>query len=124
MRIIKWLLTILLTCSTLSLIFGYFVYQHLSAELPDIQVLRDIQYTQPLNIYSQDGLLIEQFGEKIRTPISISNTPKQLVNAFIAAEDGNFFSHIGVDFKGLARAVIQLVLTGKKNREVALLLCK
>ena len=116
MRIIKWLLTILLTFSILGLIISYFVYQQLSSELPDIEVLRDIQYKQPLNIYSRDGLLIEQFGEKIRIPISISNTPKQLVNAFIAAEDGDFFSHIGIDFKGLARAAIQLALTGKKKQ--------
>ena len=116
MRIIKWLLTILLTFSILGLIISYFVYQQLSSELPDIEVLRDIQYKQPLNVYSQDGLLIEQFGEKIRIPINISDTPKQLVNAFIAAEDGDFFSHIGIDFKGLARAAIQLALTGKKKQ--------
>ena len=116
MRIIKWLLTILLTFSTLGLIICYFAYQQLSSELPDIKVLRNIQYNQPLNIYSQDGLLIEQFGEKIRIPISISDTPEQLVNAFISAEDGNFFFHIGIDFKGLARAAIQLALTGKKKQ--------
>ena len=116
MRILKWLFSILFTFSILGLIIGFFVYQQLKSELPDIQVLRDIQYNQPLNIYSQDGLLIEQFGEKIRFPISISATPEQLVNAFIAAEDGNFFSHIGIDFKGLARAVIQLALTGKKKQ--------
>ncbi|HIG65311.1 MAG TPA: penicillin-binding protein 1A [Methyloprofundus sp.] len=116
MRIIKWLSAILVTFSMLGLIIGYFAYQQLSSELPDIKVLRDIQYHQPLNIYSRDGLLIEQFGEKIRIPISISDTPEQLVNAFISAEDGNFFSHIGIDFKGLARAVIQLALTGKKKQ--------
>ncbi|MBT3813168.1 MAG: penicillin-binding protein 1A [Gammaproteobacteria bacterium] len=116
MRIIKWLSAILVTFSMLGLIIGYFAYQQLSSELPDIKVLRDIQYHQPLNIYSRDGLLIEQFGEKIRIPISISDAPEQLVNAFISAEDGNFFSHIGIDFKGLARAVIQLALTGKKKQ--------
>lgn len=116
MRIIKWLLTILLTFSTLSIISGYFIFQHLHAELPDITVLRDVQYKQPLNIYSQNGLLIEQFGEKIRSPVSISDTPKLLINAFIAAEDGSFYSHYGVDIKGLTRAVLQLALTGKKKQ--------
>lgn len=116
MRIIKWSLAILVTFSMLGLIIGYFAYQQLGSELPDIEVLRDVQYNQPLNIYSQDGLLIEQFGEKIRIPIGISDTPEQLINAFISAEDGNFFSHIGIDFKGLARAVIQLALTGKKKQ--------
>ncbi|GAW87025.1 penicillin-binding protein 1A [Bathymodiolus platifrons methanotrophic gill symbiont] len=116
MRILKWTLAALLTFSILGVIIGYFAYQQLSSELPDIKVLRNIQYKQPLNIYSQDGLLIEQFGERIRNPISISDTPKQLINAFIAAEDGAFYSHFGIDFKGLTRAVIQLVLTGKKKQ--------
>lgn len=116
MRKIKWLLTLALTLAILGILIGYFVYQHLSSELPDIKVLRDIQYKQPLQIYSQDGLLIEQFGEKIRIPITIENTPKQLINAFVSAEDGDFFSHYGVDPKGLARAVIQVILTGKKKQ--------
>ena len=116
MRILKHLLTIFLTLSIAGLITAYFVYQQLSSELPDIEVLRDVQYKQPLNVYSQDGLLIEQFGEKIRIPVSIAETPQQLINAFISAEDGQFFSHIGIDFKGLARAAIQLVLTGKKKQ--------
>lgn len=116
MRIIKWVFSLFLTFSILGILVGYFAYQQLSSDLPDIKVLRNIQYSQPLLVYSQDGLLIEQFGEKMRIPISISDTPKQLINAFVSAEDANFYSHHGVDFKGLARAVIQLVLTGKKKQ--------
>ena len=116
MRIIKWIFTLFLTLSILSSIAAYFTYQHFSAELPDIKILRNIQYSQPLSIYSQDGLLIEQYGEKIRTPVTIDDIPRQLINAFVSAEDANFYSHFGVDFKGLARAVIQLALTGKKKQ--------
>jgi len=115
-KIIKWAGTILISCAVISLLIGYFAYQQLITELPDINVLRNVQYTQPLNIYSQDGLLIEQFGEKIRTPTTIAETPKILTNAFIAAEDGSFYSHYGVDFKGLSRAIVQLILTGKKKQ--------
>jgi penicillin-binding protein 1A len=115
-KIIKWAGTILISCALISLLIGYFAYQQLITELPDINVLRNVQYTQPLNIYSQDGLLIEQFGEKIRTPTTIAETPKTLTNAFIAAEDGSFYSHYGVDFKGLSRAIVQLILTGKKKQ--------
>ncbi|MCK5355790.1 MAG: penicillin-binding protein 1A [Methyloprofundus sp.] len=115
-RIIKWIFSLFLIFSILGIFIGYFTYRHFSSDLPDIKILRNIQYTQPLSIYSQDGLLIEQFGEKIRTPINITNTPKQLINAFVSAEDANFYSHYGVDFKGLARAVIQLALTGKKKQ--------
>ncbi len=116
MRIIKWTFALFLAFSILSIVAAFFVYQHFSSDLPDIKVLRNIQYSQPLSVYSQEGLLIEQYGEKIRTPISIANIPRQLTNAFVSAEDANFYSHYGVDFKGLARAVIQLVLTGKKKQ--------
>ncbi len=116
MRIVKWIFSLSIVFASLGIIISYIAYQQLSSELPDINILRNVQYSQPLSIYSQDGQLIEQFGEKIRTPIRISETPKQLINAVVSAEDANFYSHYGVDFKGLARAAIQLVLTGKKRQ--------
>jgi len=115
-KIIKWIATTLIAFASLGLLIGYFTYQQLITELPDIKVLRNVQYTQPLNVYSQDGLLIEQFGEKIRTPTTIDKIPKTLINAFISAEDGSFYTHYGVDFIGLTRAAIQLILTGKKKQ--------
>ncbi len=116
MRIIKWAIIILFSLSALGIITSYYAYQQISDDLPDVKTLRSIKYQQPLSIYSQDGLLIEQFGEKIRTPIKFSNIPSQLINAFISSEDANFFSHPGVDYRGLARAAIQLLLTGKKKQ--------
>ncbi len=97
-------------------ISGYFLYNKLSADLPDVKTLHNVQYQTPLSIYSNDNLLIAQFGEKKRTPINIEEVPQQLINAFIAAEDDSFYQHSGVDFKGLLRAGLQLVLTGKKRQ--------
>ncbi|TAN70317.1 MAG: penicillin-binding protein 1A [Methylobacter sp.] len=97
-------------------VFGYFLYNKLLAELPDVKALHNVQYQIPLSIYSKDKLLIAQFGEKKRTPVNIEEVPRQLINAFIAAEDDSFYEHPGVDFKGLLRAGLQLVLTGKKKQ--------
>jgi len=116
MRIIKWIFSLLLTATLIGLFTCAFAYYQLIDELPDIQVLRNVQYQQPLSVYSRDGLLIEQFGDKKRTPIDIKDTPRQLIYAFTSSEDANFFTHSGVDYKGLARAVIQLLLTGKKRQ--------
>ncbi|MGZ5054455.1 MAG: penicillin-binding protein 1A [Methylobacter sp.] len=99
-----------------SAISGYFLYNKLSADLPDVKTLHNVQYQTPLSIYSKDNLLIAQFGEKKRTPVNIEEVPQQLINAFIAAEDDNFYEHHGVDFKGLIRAGLQLALTGKKKQ--------
>ncbi len=84
--------------------------------LPDISSLHNIQLQTPLSIYSNDGLLIAKFGEKKRVPIGYDDIPTIQINAFLAAEDKDFFQHSGVDVLGLARAVGQLLLTGKKRQ--------
>lgn len=88
----------------------------LKKDLPDIQQLHNIKYQIPLSIYSSDELLLAQFGEKKRKPINIDDVPQQLINAFLSAEDDRFYSHPGVDYQGLIRAAIQLLLTGKKKQ--------
>jgi penicillin-binding protein 1A len=115
-QILKWFAIFFITATLGAAIFGYFLYHKLSADLPDVKTLHNAQYQIPLSIYNKDNLLIAQFGEKKRTPVNIEEVPKQLINAFIAAEDDSFYEHPGVDLKGLLRAGIQLVLTGKKKQ--------
>ena len=86
------------------------------SNLPDIEVLRDVRMQVPLRVYSQDGSLIGEFGEKRRAPVTIDETPEQLIQAFIAAEDDRFFDHPGVDWQGLVRAAISLARTGEKKQ--------
>ena len=83
-------------------------------ELPDIETLRDVKMQIPLRVYSRDGSLIAEFGEMRRIPVSIDQTPQQLIDAFIAAEDDRFYEHPGVDWQGILRAAINLVLTGER----------
>ncbi|WP_422614786.1 penicillin-binding protein 1A [Methylobacter svalbardensis] len=105
-----------MTITLSAAISGYFLYNELSVDLPDVKTLHNVQYQTPLSIYTKDNLLIAQFGEKKRTPVNIEDVPQQLINAFIAAEDDSFYEHPGVDFKGLLRAGLQLALTGKKKQ--------
>ncbi len=92
------------------------LFYSLSPQLPDIQTLKEIKLQVPLKVYSQDGLLIAQFGEKKRTPVSIEETPQKLIDAFLSAEDDRFYQHPGVDYHGLIRAAVQLVISGKKRQ--------
>jgi len=115
-RILIWFAVFFMTITLGAAISGYFLYNKLSADLPDVKTLHNVQYQTPLSIYSKDNLLIAQFGEKKRTPVNIEEVPQQLINAFIAAEDDSFYQHPGVDFKGLIRAGLQLALTGKKKQ--------
>ncbi|HSW70565.1 MAG TPA: penicillin-binding protein 1A, partial [Gammaproteobacteria bacterium] len=60
--------------------------------------------------------LIATFGEKRRIPIPYNQIPKLLINAVLATEDQRYFQHPGVDFPGLIRAAIQLIITGRKEQ--------
>ncbi|MCF6249768.1 MAG: penicillin-binding protein 1A [Methylococcaceae bacterium] len=113
---LKWFFFLIFSLVICVAIASYFFLNQLQAELPDIKQLNNVEYQIPLSIYSKDGLLLAQFGEKKREPINIEQVPQPLIHAFLAAEDANFFSHPGVDFKGLLRAAWQLVLTGKKKQ--------
>ncbi|HMN45831.1 MAG TPA: penicillin-binding protein 1A [Povalibacter sp.] len=90
-------------------------YQYLEPALPDVAAIRDIRLQVPLRVYSRDGKLIAQFGEQRRIPLSFEALPKQLVNAVLAAEDDRFFQHSGVDYPGLARAIVRHLMSGEKG---------
>ncbi len=82
------------------------LYLSLRNELPNIESLQDVQWQTPMQIYSSDGLLISQFGEKKRVPLTFDEIPQQLIEALLATEDDRFYFHFGVDPIGMARAVL------------------
>ncbi len=86
----------------------------LSRQLPSVDLLKDVQLQQSLRVYSNDGKLIAEYGEKRRIPLAIADVPPVVKDAFLAAEDDRFYEHPGVDYQGLARAVINQVLRGDR----------
>src|SRR3954463_9872229 len=72
--------------------------------LPDISDLSDYRPKLPLRIYSSDGVLIGEFGEERRNLTPIDQIPKVMKDAVLAIEDARFYSHGGVDYRGLLRA--------------------
>lgn len=89
--------------------------QYLRPQIPDVAALRDVRLQVPLRIFSRDGKLIAQIGEQRRIPLNFEDYPKQVINAFLAAEDDRFFEHSGVDYPGLIRAIVVNVSTGSKR---------
>ncbi len=75
-------------------------------ELPSVESLKDLHWQTPLQIYSRDGLLISQFGEKKRIPLTLEQVPQQLIDALLATEDDRFYFHFGVDPIGMGRAIL------------------
>jgi penicillin-binding protein 1A len=87
-------------------------YYYVAPGLPAAETIRDIPLQIPLRIFSRDGHLIEEIGQRRRILITYEDVPPHVVNAFIAAEDQRFFVHPGIDYRGILRALSQLVLTG------------
>ena len=88
-------------------------YIVLASSLPSVEEIQDMKMQIPMRIYTQDKKLIAVYGEKKRIPVTFSEIPDDLKNAFIAAEDNRFYSHSGVDYIGLLRAFKSFVSTGK-----------
>ncbi len=109
-----WVVFILAGCLG-SLIVGG-VYLVVAPSLPSIQLLKTIQLQTPLKIYTRDGALLGEFGNERREPLTFHELPPLLVDAFLAAEDAHYFSHPGISIKGLVRASIHLLLTGRKTQ--------
>ena len=91
---------------TIAILGIFALYLTLRSELPNIDSLKDVKWQTPMQIYSNDGLLISQFGEKKRIPLSFEEIPQQLIDALLATEDDRFYFHFGVDPIGMARAVL------------------
>jgi penicillin-binding protein 1A len=94
----------------------FIVYFYAQSQLPNVESLKTVQFQVPLQIFSKDGLLIQEYGEKRRIPLSYNQIPKTLVDALIVTEDQRFFDHPGVDVFGLARATVRMVQTGTKSQ--------
>ena len=88
-------------------------YLYVSPSLPRAETIRDIPLQIPLRIFSRDGRLIEEVGERRRFLVDYDDLPPYVVNAFIAAEDDRFFVHPGIDYQGILRALMQLIRTGE-----------
>ena len=86
-------------------ILMYIIY-HYTKDLPDYSQLRKYYPPSITRMYSSDGKLIEEFAREHRIFVPISSVPKPLIQAFISAEDKNFYSHEGVDIFSIFRAAI------------------
>jgi len=101
---------------TLALAALIALYLYLEPKLPSIEGLSDIQLQVPLRIYSAEGGMIAEYGEKRRSPKAIDEIPLLLRQAFLAAEDDRFYEHPGVDYQGILRAAMVLLTTGERGQ--------
>ncbi|BCZ96690.1 peptidase [Legionella pneumophila] len=100
----------------LLIVAGSLLYLYLESQLPNVDSLKTVQLQVPLQIFSKEGLLIQEYGEKKRIPVTYDEIPPTLIHALIATEDQRFFEHPGVDVMGLGRAAVSMLKTGTKSQ--------
>jgi len=105
LRLLRYALILTVTGIVLACIAVGIAYWLIAPRLPSVDVLRDVRLQVPLRVYSADNKLVATFGETRRIPVKIDKVPQELKNAFLAAEDANFYTHPGVDWQGVVRAV-------------------
>jgi penicillin-binding protein 1A len=95
------------------------VMWHFSKDLPDYSQLQDYEPPVMTRVHASDGSLVAEYANQRRLYIPIQAVPKMVINAFLAAEDKNFYEHGGLDPTGIARAgtiYIQDIISGNKRR--------
>lgn len=116
MKYIKVFLILILLGILLSVASVLGMYFYLKNDLPSVDVLRDVELQTPMRVFTQDGQLISQYGVKRRIPVLLEDVPQSLIDAVIATEDSRFYDHMGVDPIGVARAAVNLIVTGEKKQ--------
>jgi len=86
---------------------GYFI----RFDMPDIRALEDFRPPEMSRVEAGDGSLLDTFAEQRRILIDLADIPGVFRDALVAGEDSSFYRHTGIDFKGIARAVVHDVRT-------------
>ena len=98
----RWLALLALATVTGVVMIATAAYLYLAPLLPAADTYRSVQLETPLRIYTADGLLIDEIGNR-RDPVEFEDIPQVMIDALIATEDARFYSHPGVDFQSLIR---------------------
>lgn len=116
MKFVKYLLILAVCCILLGAGTVYGLYKYIEPQLPDVNTLKDVRLQTPMQVYSADGDLIAQYGEKRRVPLTLKQMPPELIKAFIATEDSRFYEHHGVDPVGIFRAASIALMSGHASQ--------
>ena len=112
-RLINWALAIALIGSIASILTIGIGYLLIKPTLPEINLVDEDVLQIPLKVLTSDGVLIGEFGDQKRRTIEYDQIPQNLKNAFLAAEDDQFFEHGGIRIPSLIRAFYQMIQSGE-----------
>ena len=111
------LFTLILIMSFFALFLLFSLFWYFSSDLPDFEFLKTYKPSVSTKVYDINGDVIADFSRERRSFIDINQVPKKVVNAFLSAEDKNFYKHPGIDAIGITRAVfknIENIISGDR----------
>ena len=117
-RIIKNIFTLILSLGLLTTFFLVAILWAFSNNLPDYKFLKSYKPPVSSKVYSGDGELVNDFSTEKRIFVPYKAIPSLVIKSFLSAEDKNFFSHPGVDAKGVIRAVINNISNVLSSRRL------
>ena len=110
-RAILTYLALLLATVLIGSSVGFILYS--AWDLPEVQALESYRPSITTRVYSDSHQLLAEFFVENRTPVILTNVPDVLIKALVATEDTRFYSHRGLDYRGIARALYRNVRSGK-----------
>ena len=111
-RLINWTLLAALIGTLVSIFTIGIGYLLIKPSLPEINLVDEDVLQIPLKVLTSDGILIGEFGDQKRRTIEYKEIPQNLKNAFLAAEDDQFFEHGGIRIPSFIRALYQMIQSG------------
>ena len=117
-KLIKYTIIGAFTAATIGISSIIYLINFYDRDLPDYRQLEEYNPPVTSRLYSRDGILIAEFSKENRQFVPFEKIPQKLVNAFIAAEDQNFYSHPGVDYTSVVRVIFQNILNVAQNKSL------
>lgn len=109
LRTLGWILVLLVAGGTAA---GAAAYLYLQPQIPPAESYRAIRLETPLRIFTADGRLAGEFGERRLIPIRLAQIPPLFIKAVINTEDQRFYQHVGVDFISMVNVLREFLVSG------------
>jgi len=116
MATFKKLIVVFIVFTLLGLGSGLGLYFYYASTLPPLFSVSDYEPLLVSEVYARDGEKIGEFYRENRKLVEVEDIPQDLINAFLAAEDSDFYTHNGFNFKGMLRAFITNLTSGQKSQ--------
>ena len=118
LKFLNFSVKFLITFFVILVLFSFSTLWYFSVGLPDYKKLSNYQPPISSRVYSENNKLIAEYAIEKRLFIPFESIPDKVINSFLSAEDKNFFSHPGIDAKGILRAILKNIKNISQNKRL------